>query len=231
MGSLRFLEVAGEVAPEDKLCLGPALANAEKELSLAATRPSARGQAPQLPLAVVAALEGVVLSDMPAYNRAFAGFRLLRHWSSLRWDDTCLPARLRRGPEGWQGLSTALRLLDPATLATLAVAKLGFANLALTNVAPANLAPATLATLAVAKLAFANLALADLALEHVALTNFVVAHFAFENSAFAHLALALLDSANLALENRAPGTPNNAFFNFSCFTKSIRGGIGYIEAD
>ena len=49
----------------------------------------ARGQAPQLPLAVVAALEREVLNtELPNYNRAFAALRLLRHWSSLRWDDT-----------------------------------------------------------------------------------------------------------------------------------------------
>jgi hypothetical protein len=34
-------------------------------------------------------LEEVVLNPLLAdYHRAFAGFRLLRHWGSLRWDDT-----------------------------------------------------------------------------------------------------------------------------------------------
>ena len=61
------------------------------------------GQAPQLPLAVLAALERAVLNpELTDYHRAFAGFRLLRHWSPLRWDDTQgLPAALwKGGPAG-----------------------------------------------------------------------------------------------------------------------------------
>jgi hypothetical protein len=96
LSALRFLEEAGEVPEAERLYCSPALANAEKELSLAAAAAAAqtsgheaRGPAPQLPLAVLAALERVVLnSELPDYHRAFAGFRLLRHWSSLRWDDT-----------------------------------------------------------------------------------------------------------------------------------------------
>ena len=97
LSSLRFLEEAGEVAEADRLHCNPALGNAQKELALAAAAEAAqtsgshraRGQAPQLPLAVLAALEEVVLNpQLPAYHRAFAGFRLLRHWASLRWDDT-----------------------------------------------------------------------------------------------------------------------------------------------
>ena len=94
---LHFLEGAGELAEADKLFCNPALTNAEKELSLAAAATAAqnlgsrqaRGRALQLSLAVVAALERAVLNtELPDYNRTFAGFRLLRHWSSLRWDDT-----------------------------------------------------------------------------------------------------------------------------------------------
>jgi len=97
LSALRFLEEAGEVPEAERLYCNPALTNAEKEFSLAAAATAAqtsgsrqtRGQAPQLPLAVLAALERVVLdTELPAYHRAFAGFRLLRHWSSLRWDDT-----------------------------------------------------------------------------------------------------------------------------------------------
>ena len=98
LSAFRFLEEAGEVAEADELFCNPSLINAEKELFLAAATTAAqnpagsrqaRGQAPQLPLAVVAALERAVLNTaLPNYNRAFAGFRLLRHWSSLRWDDT-----------------------------------------------------------------------------------------------------------------------------------------------
>ena len=96
LSALRFLEEAGEVPEAERLHCSPALANAEKELSLAAAAAAAqtsgheaRGPAPQLPLAVLAALERVVLNpELPDYHRAFAGFRLLRHWSSLRWDDT-----------------------------------------------------------------------------------------------------------------------------------------------
>ena len=93
LSSLRFLEEAGEIPEAERVSRGPALSNAEKELALAAAqRPKEkepRGQAPQLPLAVVVALEGFVNDEArPGYQRAFAGFRLLRHWASLRWDDT-----------------------------------------------------------------------------------------------------------------------------------------------
>ena len=38
---------------------------------------------------MLAALERTVLNpNLTAYHRAFEGFRLLRHWCSLRWDDT-----------------------------------------------------------------------------------------------------------------------------------------------
>ena len=94
LSALRFLEEAGEVAEADRLHCDPSLNNAQKELSVAAAAQNpgsgqTRGQAPQLPVAVLAALERTVLSsELTDYHRAFAGFRLLRHWSSLRWDDT-----------------------------------------------------------------------------------------------------------------------------------------------
>ena len=82
------------MAEADRLHSNPALTNAEKELSVAsaAQNPGSgqtRGHAPQLPLTVLAALERAVFNpELTDYHRAFAGFRLLRHWSSLRWDDT-----------------------------------------------------------------------------------------------------------------------------------------------
>ena len=108
LSALRFLEEAGEVAEANKLHSNPALTNAEKEVSVAAAAQNpgsgqTPGQAPQLPLAVLAALERAVLNlEHTDYHRAFAGFRLLRHSSFLRWDDTQgLPQFSgRAGPQG-----------------------------------------------------------------------------------------------------------------------------------
>ena len=70
LSGYRVLEEAGEVAEADRLYDNPALTNSEKELSLAAAATAAqnpgsrqaRGQAPQLPLVVLAALERAVLN-------------------------------------------------------------------------------------------------------------------------------------------------------------------------
>ena len=93
LSSLRFLEEAGEVPEAERLCKAPALANAVAELALTTAHlgkgAREKGQAPQLPLVLVADLELVVLDrSLPLFQRAFAAFRLFRHWASLRWDDT-----------------------------------------------------------------------------------------------------------------------------------------------
>ena len=108
--ALSFLEEAGEVPPEERLSQDPALTNAVREAGLRAaqgTRKAGRGQAPQLPLVLLADLEGVVLDEGRAtYQRAFAAFRLLRHWASLRWDDTqgLAPHTLKQRARGVSGL-------------------------------------------------------------------------------------------------------------------------------
>ena len=46
-------------------------------------------KAPQLLTAQVVALEGVVGAEhLPLYVRFYAWTKLLRHWTSMRWDDT-----------------------------------------------------------------------------------------------------------------------------------------------
>ena len=92
--SLRFLEESGEQAQELLLHSDPAVANAVLEASAAAAaRPTAPGarrgrQAPPLPVALVAALEDVVVGDGPSYSRLYAGTRLVFHWTAMRWDDS-----------------------------------------------------------------------------------------------------------------------------------------------
>ena len=107
LAALRFLEEAGEVREEDRICRAPALANAASEARAQPTgSPAEKKQAPPNLLKVLAALERAVSEeDRPLYVRAFAWYRLLRHWSALRWDDTqaLLPASLRRMARGVVG--------------------------------------------------------------------------------------------------------------------------------
>ena len=85
--SFRFLEEAGEVAREDWLSLHPAVVNAAKEAANQTTK--GKGQAPALPLMVLIGSEDVVRDEhRPLYHRAFAWYRLLRHWAALGWDDS-----------------------------------------------------------------------------------------------------------------------------------------------
>ena len=99
--SLAFLEEAGEVDSAPRLSDLPSVANFVKEAKLAAEveeararetsawRPLSTDQAPQLLLRLVEGFEAVVAdAERPLYRRAFAWYLLLRHWASLRWDDT-----------------------------------------------------------------------------------------------------------------------------------------------
>ena len=120
LSSLRFLEEAGEVLEQNRLCLAPSLTNAVKELALATSAKGKgsreRGQAPQMPLALVVAFEKVVLdTSRPRFQRAFAAFRLLRHWASLRWDDTqgLAPRSLERMARGVAGVLERTKTSGP----------------------------------------------------------------------------------------------------------------------
>ena len=95
LGALSFFEVAGERREEDSLHKHPGVRSACKELEATTARtakegrPKPRGQAPPLLLAQLLALERVVADEAtPLYARGYAWVRLLRHWASLRWDDT-----------------------------------------------------------------------------------------------------------------------------------------------
>ena len=110
-----FLEEAGEVGSASRLSAFPSVANFVKEAKLAAEveeararetsawRPLSTDQAPQLLLRLVGGFEAVVAdAERPLYQRAFAWYRLLRHWASLRWDDTqgIQPSRFDRRARG-----------------------------------------------------------------------------------------------------------------------------------
>ena len=112
--ALAFLEEAGEVPADKRLAKHPALQNAAKEH---ATRralqakelgeSSERRQAPPLLLGLLAPLEATVRdASLPRFTRAYAWYRLLRHWASLRFHDTSgmPPSLLTRRARGLHGL-------------------------------------------------------------------------------------------------------------------------------
>ena len=124
LASLRFLEEAGEQIPERLLWKSPALNNAAKEAAAAKAKEAAAeesqdakgGQAPQLSLAVLEALETAVGdTDLPLFRRGYAWYRLLRHWACLRFDDTAglAPDSLERRARGVYGLLKRTKTSGP----------------------------------------------------------------------------------------------------------------------
>ena len=100
LAALAFLEEAGEIPEAQRLSKHPAVQNAGKEAKHQAARSEDDNrQAPPLLLRLLLALEDAVRDEArPHYHRAFAWYRLFRHWSSLRWDDTqgLVPSILER---------------------------------------------------------------------------------------------------------------------------------------
>ena len=121
--TLGFFEAAGEVEEHDRLASRQALANAALEAAAqkareadAAGETRDRHQAPALPLVLVAHLERVVLDlRRPAYQRAFAWYRLVRHWSSLRFDDTLglSPQAIQRRARGLMAILRRTKTSGP----------------------------------------------------------------------------------------------------------------------
>ena len=73
-------------------------------------------QAPPLLLMILIALEMAVLdTTRPLYHRAFAWYRLFRHWASLRWDDTqgLVPSTFERRTRGVFGLLERTKTSGP----------------------------------------------------------------------------------------------------------------------
>ena len=96
LDALAFLETAGEVKAADCLHKLPALTGAAKEATTQKARDQQRDgngptqrQAPPLLIALVVAFEAAVGDEQrPVFERCYAWYRLLRHWASLRFDDT-----------------------------------------------------------------------------------------------------------------------------------------------
>ena len=64
-------------------------------------------QAPPLLLSMKEALERTVVNEeLPVFHRAYAWYRLVRHWASLRFDDTSglPPSTLERRSRGLYGV-------------------------------------------------------------------------------------------------------------------------------
>ena len=114
--SLTFFEQAGEVPEDARLSTNQGVRNAVKALAAKRAQqrtqaereaPKGEKQAPPLLLAQVAGLERVVVNpDLPLYQRFYAWAKLLRHWSSMRWDDSMgiNPGDLQRRARGLFGL-------------------------------------------------------------------------------------------------------------------------------
>jgi hypothetical protein len=98
LDALNFLEQAGERPENQRLALHQGVRNAVKAFTAKRAQaktqaereaPKATKQAPPLLLAQVHGLEATVLdANLPDYHRFYAWAKLLRHWSSLRWDDS-----------------------------------------------------------------------------------------------------------------------------------------------
>ena len=109
--ALAFFESAGERPEADHLSADLGVKNAVLELKARRAQIATQAeldkpkgkQAPQLLVAQVVALEGVVGAEhVPRYVRFYAWTKLLRHWTSMRWDDTngISPHKLRRRARG-----------------------------------------------------------------------------------------------------------------------------------
>ena len=73
-------------------------------------------QAPPLLLAQLEALEDLVSTEgRPTYMRPYAWFKLLRFWTSMRWDDTqgLRPHRLERRARGLFGVLERTKTSGP----------------------------------------------------------------------------------------------------------------------
>ena len=89
--TLMFMEYAGEVEEADFIHRSSGVRNAleEAQLRLASVEMKPSRKALLLPLAVIIAMEEMVVDDdaLP-FSRAYAWFRLVKVWAGLRFDDT-----------------------------------------------------------------------------------------------------------------------------------------------
>ena len=89
--TLMFMEFAGEVNETEFIHKSSAVRNAleEAQVRLASVELKPARQALMLPLAIVIAMEAIVMDDdrLP-FPRAYAWFRLVKLWAGLRFDDT-----------------------------------------------------------------------------------------------------------------------------------------------
>ena len=105
--ALNFIEMAGEVREVDRLSRDPGLLNFFEEVAMEAavlTGPRLRRKAHLMPVSLLIALELAVLdSSRPPFDRALAWYRLVKVWTSCRYDDTrgISPASMRLDHRGF----------------------------------------------------------------------------------------------------------------------------------
>lgn len=107
--ALKFLEKACSISPSEQLGTSSAISNLMKELEVqvaGATPDAVIRQAPQIPIALLLALElAVEDEEVPLYLRGVAWVRLLKWWASMRFSDVqwVSPSSFRSGPLGLTG--------------------------------------------------------------------------------------------------------------------------------
>ena len=119
--SLRFFETAGERDEHEYVHNLPAVKAAALEAAtaraLSTPAGSARGrQAPPMLARLIVAFEEVVMNTHEAlFVRCFAWYRLLRHWTAMRWDDTVglNPTQLRPMARGLAGQLERTKVSGP----------------------------------------------------------------------------------------------------------------------
>ena len=89
--ALGFFEELGGVKDSEQLAKNVSLLSTVRDLRVELVSnkpPRVKRKAPQLPLAVIAALEvAVVNADLPTFQRLLDWSKLVRHWGCLRWSD------------------------------------------------------------------------------------------------------------------------------------------------
>ena len=91
VSALAFIEKGGAVAPSDRLSARAAVQEAlgEWTLEVVGSKGTTRRKANPLFVAMMVSLELTVINpDVPPYKQAFAWFKLVKTWGSLRFDDT-----------------------------------------------------------------------------------------------------------------------------------------------
>ena len=124
VGAINFFERAGGIKPEEMLSKSPALINAVHDLftQLQGSNLTDRKKAPQVPSMFLVCMELVVMDPHKTwYQRAFAFYRLLRCWGTLRYGDTrfMAPSEMKKDEDGLSFILTQTKTTGPGKKVTV----------------------------------------------------------------------------------------------------------------